>query len=282
MAIHGRAASRFAAQYQNVAFGWAISVAFADARMRFPTPVLGRDLWLFKAYLMRLNDRRYEDKDILDAWALANLPDARNIKSKVCGLLLSGCGAPADTHRRRVSEATGIAPQVIEAFDTLFYNVLDRQDEALFLSEQVYPEGRMVEFAEDYLKNADVSDLLKRAGYNHRDPHLSAYLAGMGDQSYLAKLSARGDREQELTRQLMGNALLLVNAGALNQKSVGISRTSGMLMASRQGGQVTETPAIADVGALVADELSAALLDNDAQRRQLIREDAGEVSASEL
>lgn len=278
MEIHGRASARFSSQYTNMAFGWYIATSFADARQMFPVDVIGNDHWLYRAYVFRLDACRYHDKDVMDAWALASLPTARNIKSKLCGLLLAGCGQPPAAHRRRVSDVMGIPLRVVEAFDTLFYNVLDRQTEAAFLSEQVYPEGRMVEWSEDYLKNADVADVLRRAGYNHRDVQLSAYLAGIGDQAYMSKLSARGDREQELTRQLMGNALLLVNSGALNQRSVGIARTQTLLAAARQGGQVTETPAVADAGDFVVAELSAALLRNDDQRRRLIREDAGEIT----
>ena len=279
MDIQAKAEARFRSRYSNVAFGWYIAMSFADAGVPFPvTSVASGDHWLFRAYMMRLDSARWECDEISDAWAIANLPAARSLKSKICGMLLSGCGRPGDIHRREVSEASGIPLRTIEAFDTLFYNVLDRCSEQAFMSEQVYPHSRMVEFREDYMQNADVSDLLKRAGYNHRDLELATFLAGIGDQSYMAKLASKDDREQELTRQLMGNALLLVSAGALNQKAVGLSRSLHLLASSRQSGSVVDVPPVADSGASIADELRAAMSAHDANRLQLMREDAGEVS----
>ncbi len=275
MAIADKAKARFAAQYSNVAFGWSIATAFADARLPFPVYVVGRDHWLFKAYLLRLDSEQYHCPHVVDAWALANLEQARNMKNKVCSLLLSGCGQPPDAHRRAVSEVTNIPLRTLEAFDTLFYNILDRHKDAAFISEQVYPHTRFVEFAEDYVKHADIADLIKRAGYNHRDLQMSSFLAGIGDSTYMAKLSARSDREQELTRHLMGNALLLVHSGALNQKSVGMSRAQNLLAAQRQSGQTVELPAIADAGQYMADALRGALAAQSAQRLALAKEDAG-------
>ncbi len=273
--LRARATFRFATRYKNVAFGWSIAQAFARYRKPFPITMLGRDSWVYRAYMLCIDSYRWGDDSIMEAYAIATLPSLRALKGKLCGLLLSGFGHPPDEHRRRVGKTMGIKLDTIEAFDTLFYNVLDRQGDMAYISEEVYPDGRMIEFAEDYLRNSDMSALLKRAGFNHRDLELSAYLAGVGDQSYLSRLSARTDREQELTRQLMGNGLLLAAAGALNQKSVGISRTTAMLAATRQSGQTVETPAIADAGDYVADDLRAALANADEQRRALLREDAG-------
>lgn len=274
--IAEKAQARFAAFYSNVAYGWYISTAFADARMKFPICcTTGTDRWLFKAYMMRLHSDRWYCKHIVDAFAIAQLPQGRSLKGKICGMLLSGLGQDPDTHRRAVAEASGIHLNTVEAFDALFYNVIDRHDEGAFISEQVYPNTRYVEFAEDYMKHADISDLVKRAGFNSRDLALSSFLSGMGDSTYMAKLSARTDREQELTRHLMGNALLLVHSGALNNRNVGISRAQSLLAAQRQSGQTVETPAVADAGEFMADALRIALADNDAQRVLIAREDSG-------
>lgn len=275
MEVVEEAKARFSAHYSNPAFGWAISVAFADVRRPLPVHVNGRDHWLLRAYMFRLDSVRWRCKHVIDAWGLANLDEARNLKNKVCSLLLSGCGSPPDAHRRAVSELTDIPLPTLEAFDTLFYNVLDRHKEAAYLSEQIYPTTRLVELAEDYSKHADVGDVIKRAGYNQRDLGFSSFVAGLGDASYMAKLSARSDREQELTRHLMGNALLLVNTGALNQRSVGMARAQTLLAAQRQSGQQAELPIIADASDHCSDELRRALDLQDQQRVHLAREDAG-------
>lgn len=275
MDIADEARARFVATYANPAFGWDIATAYAAARVTLPVIMNGRDHWLYKAYMMRLDSYRWRDKDVIDAWGLANLAESRTLKTKVCSLLLSGCGKDADKHRRAVADATTIPIRVIEAFDTLFYNILDRQNDAAYLSEHVYPHTRYVAIAEDYLKITDIADLVKRAGYNHRDLQMSTYLAGFGDESFMAKLSAKSDREQELTRHLMGNALMLVHAGALNQRSLGLQRAQGLIAAARQSGPTLETPPVADASIFMADALKTALATHSDQRVSIAREDAG-------
>lgn len=275
MDIQARASARFVPRYVNPAFGWDIATAFADARKPFPTPVIGRDHWLLRAYMLRLDSVRWYCPTVVDAWSIANLPEARSLKSKLCSLLIAGCGRDPYIHRREVARAFNIDVSVIEAFDILFYNVLDRASDEGFLSELVYPSSRVVEMSEDYMRQTDVADLLLRAGYNHRDLQMSAFLAGVGDQSYLAKLASRDDREQELTRQLMGNALLLVNAGAMNQRSVGLSRAGTLLASSRQAGVVAEVSPVAESANYLGDALRAAVGLHDQQRLRLVREDAG-------
>lgn len=275
MDIADEARAKFIATYSNPAYGWDISMAYASARVVLPATLNGRDHWLFKAYLMRIDSRRWRDADVMGAWALANLVESRSLKTKVCSLLLSGCGKDPDKHRRAVAEAASIPFRVLEAFDTLFYNVLDRAADAAYLSEQVFPHTRYVSIAEDYLKITGIADLVKRASYNHRDLEMSTYLAGFGDESFMAKLSARSDREQELTRHLMGNALMLVHAGALNQRSIGLQRAQGLIAASRQSGPTIETPAIADASIFMADALKTALAAHSDQRVKIAVEDAG-------
>lgn len=276
MDIADEAKARFTAMYSNPAFGWDISMAFASARVVLPVSLVGKhDHWIYKAYMYRLDIAKWWDPDIVDAWGIANLVQSRTLKTKVCSMLLAGCGKPADKHRQAVSDATNIPLRTLEAFDTLFYNILDRQDDAAYLSEIVYPHTRYVEIAEDYVKHTDIADLVKRASYNHRDLEMSTYLAGMGDVSYMAKLSASSDREQELTRHLMGNALLLVHAGVLNQRSVGLQRAQGIITATRQSGQVTEAPPIADAGVFMADALRTALTSHSDQRVRIAVDDDG-------
>ena len=276
MSIADEAKSRFTAMYSNPAFGWDISMAFAAARTTIPVTLVGKhDHWIYKAYMYRLDSSRWWDPNILDAWGLANLVQSRTLKTKVCSMLLSGCGKPADKHRRAVSDVTNVPLRTLEAFETLFYNILDRHADAAYISEIVYPNTRYVEIAEDYVKHTDIADLVKRAGYNHRDLEMSTYLAGIGDASYMSKLSASTDREQELTRHLMGNALLLVHAGVLNQRSVGLQRAQGLIAASRQSGQVVEAPPISDAGVFMADALRTALASHSEQRVSIAKADAG-------
>ncbi len=149
----------------------------------------------------------------------------------------------------------------MEAFEILFFNVLDRHEDGLYLSHIVYPEGRLVEFDENYFANTPDCDLILRAGYNHRDVDLVAQLVGMGDSSYVTELGARRDHEAELERQFMGNALVMGQSGLLNQRSAGMQRAVALLAARRSSrsndAQRADSPASHDEGAELAASLAA-------------------------
>jgi hypothetical protein len=141
----------------------------------------------------------------------------------------------------------------------LYFNVIDRHKDALYLAREVYPDTRLVEFDENYMRNSKYADLIKRVGYNHRDMDLTAYLTGIGDHRFLKKLSASDDRESELTRYLMGNGLILAHSNLLNQRSVGMSRVSNLLAASRQSGADQEEPTIGGIAPLYSPAFAKAL-----------------------
>jgi hypothetical protein len=56
-----------------------------------------------------------------------------------------------DAHLALVAEVTGIPRLTVEAFEILFFNVLDSHQDGLYLSNWAYPRGRLVEFDEDYI-----------------------------------------------------------------------------------------------------------------------------------
>jgi len=144
------------------------------------------------------------------------------------------------------------------------------------LANVLYPETRLVELHEDYIRNVDVSDLLKRASYNHKDLQMTLYLAGVGDSSYLSKLAERPDREAMLSKQIIGNALLLSYSGMLNQRSIGMSRGQSLMVATRQSGAQDQENSLTAVGGLLLDQLAALSDSNYAATRDMLRTDAGE------
>jgi hypothetical protein len=215
--------------HSNPAFGWYIAKAFARARAMFPTTVIGRDRWLFQAYLMHLNPAASFDPSVLEAYHLSQQPISKTLKA----LLVAGLGKPVDTHLDIVAEKTGISRRTVEAFEVLFFNVLDRCEDGLYLSEIVYPEGHQVEFDEDYFESTPVEALLLRAAYNYRDIDLVSHLAGLDDASFVKELAALPDAEAKLQAQCIGNALFMSQLGMLNQRSAGMQRATQLLAAGR-------------------------------------------------
>ena len=269
--------TKFAHRYANPAFGWYIAGKFAAANKPIPTTLCRHDTWVFKAWLMRRSPARFYDRFIAEAFALARLPALRSVGELVRAAILSSCINPDDrcNQERSVSENTGISPWTIQAFEALFYNVYDRAKDHAYLANVLYPETRLVEFHEDYFKNVDVSDLLKRASYNHKELHMTLYLAGVGDATYLSKLAERPDREMLLAKQIIGNALLLSYSGMLNQRSIGMSRGQSLMVATRQSGTQEQDNPLTAVGGLLMDQLAQLSDTNYTNMSSMLRNDAG-------
>jgi len=269
---------RFLSRYGRLEFGWYIAGQLAHHRMQCPA-MLGRDYWVFRAYLMRLDPHRYFDKNVAEAYHMSNYVRGNPDFGKTLRAMLLSVrpDVSAVEHIAQMAEDTGIDVNTIEAFEVLFYNVLDRRDEGLYLATHVYPDTRAVEFDEGYLSNTTQSKILERVGYNHRDLELTKYLAGIGDQSFLKHIAASDNREADLTKFIMGNGLLLTHTNLLNQRSVGMSRASTLLAAARQGGNAGEEPAMSGIAPLFNEQYKLATQYSQQGVRQQLIKDSGQV-----
>lgn len=269
---------QFLSRYGRANFGYYIARQFAAAGMPFPIAVYKRDYWVFRAYLMLLDPWRNYDRHIADAYHICNPPTGSPDLNKALRAMLLTANKFTSTGKiAEVALKTGLPKDTIEAYESLFYNILDRQDDLLYIAHLVYPNTRMVEFADDYFQSTPLGDLLKRAGYNHKDMDLTSYLAGIGDRDYMARISAAENREAELSKNIMGNGLILSRANLLNQRSIGMSRASTLLAASRQSGQQAEEPALAMCSEYFASQLMDAVNVNREMTIEMMREDAGGV-----
>ena len=277
--LHDRARDRFLSKYIRTNFGYYIALQYANRNLPFPIALFGRDLWVYRAYLMRLDPWKYYDQHILEAYHLAHyVKDVPHLSQvlKACLLSFKKDCSPQE-HLLAVQKKTGVPYKTLEAFEVLFYNVIDRREDALYLAHEVYPDTRLVEMDENYLKNSTHADLIKRVAYNHGDMDLTSYLAGLGDHSYLKKLSARDDRETELTRYLMGNGLIMAHSSLLNQRAVGMSRVSNLLAATRQSGRDMEEPSVGGIVPVYSSAFKVALEANQQGVMQQLKDDAGVV-----
>jgi hypothetical protein len=259
--LHDTARDRFLAKYIQTNYGWYIALQFANRGMEFPLMLQGRDLWVHKAYLLRMDPWKNYDQHVVEAYHLAQFVNgAPNLRQHLKAMLLAfRPDGNAETHLREVSLKTGVSVGTLDAFEVLFFNVIDRRSDALYLAQEVYPNTRLVEFDEHYLRNSTHEDLIKRVAYNHRDMDLTAYLSGIGDHTYLRKLAASNDRESELTRFLMGNGLILAHTSLLNQRNVGVSRALTLLAASRQSGADKEEPTLTGIVPIYSEAFRQAL-----------------------
>lgn len=293
---------RFLSKYTNPAFGWEIATEFAARELPFPLPMIGRDIWVFKAYMMQRNPTKFFCPHIAEAHALSKTAGSlENLQGQLRSLLMCYSGRRgADTHANGDPEVVNdlikfrppseieyilqlarklqMNPLVIEAYEALFFNILDRKHEATYIGRIVYPDTRMVELGERYSATEPIQNILMRVAYNHLDVDMVSYISGLGDSSYFNKLAASDDRENELTKCIMGNGLMLTYANMINQRSVGMSRVSSLLAASRQSGGGMELPAVAGVGSLFDDAYQRAInVQTDIRKDQLLL-DAGELT----
>ena len=259
--LHDEARDRFLSTYVRTNFGYYIALQFANRRLPFPLALMGRDQWVFKAYLMQLDPWANYDHHVAEAYHLARfVKDTPNLSQQLKALLLSfEAHSTPQSHIDNVSRRTGVSAATIDAFEILFFNVIDRREDSLYLAREVYPDTRLVEFDENYMRNSTHADLIKRVAYNHRDMDLTAYLAGLGDHTFLRKLAASEDRESDLTRYLMGNGLILAHTSLLNQRSIGMTRVSTLLAASRQSGKEAEEPTMGGIVPMFSQAFQAAL-----------------------
>lgn len=276
--LHDAARDRFLSTYIRTNFGYYIASQFANRRLPFPITLMGRDQWVFKAYLMKMDPWRNFDRHIAEAFHMSQFfKDSPNLGQHLKAMLLSFRDhATATEHIQDVHQRTGVSIATLDAFEILFFNVIDRRADALYLASEVYPDTRLVEFDENYLKNSTHADLIKRVAYNHRDMDLTAYLAGLGDHTYLRRLAASDDREADLTRYIMGNGLILAHTNLLNQRSIGISRVSSLLAASRQGGVVDEEPTLSGIVPMYSQALQKAVAINAEIVMRQMHYDSGE------
>lgn len=251
-------AGAFVQIHTNPAFGWRIARSFARRNIPFPVDVTGRDHWLHIAYLMHLDPGTYCNHDVEAAYQISQ---QSGISGKLRALLIAGLGEPIEPHLNLVAEKTGIPKRTVEAYEILFFNVLERHKDGLYLSHIAYPEGRAVEFNDDYFETTPIPELLLRAAYNYRDITLVLRLAGMEDEDCVKELATLQERdaERELEARIMGNALALAQSGLINQRSVGLQRATALLAGSRSSRMKTQSVAETSDFGSISNDLAAAL-----------------------
>ncbi len=277
---HQLAAERFLSKYGRLDFGWFIARRYAQNGVTLPLALMGRDTWVFRAFNMLLDWDAFYDCHIAEAMHLAYGHPAMFANPGMvikAMLVASEIGDTPEQHLRKVAARTGLHYATVEAFESLFYNVLDRRGEYLYLSGAVYPQGRIPELSESYFADVLPSDLIQRAGYNTNNLDMPAYLMGIGDASYIQNLASSANVEAELERMIIGNGLVFSYTNLLNHRSAGMSRAQALLVARRQSGQVAETPVLAGLMPLDDPDFMRAVSYAQEAAISRMRIDAGEI-----
>jgi hypothetical protein len=225
-----------------------VAEKFAMARLRFPVTVIGRNAIVPRVYFRLLNPATSSDPIVDGAHRLA-----RGAKSGVLkALLMAGVGKKPEDHLEVVAAKSGISLELVSAFEILFFNVLDRHEDGLYLSQIAYPLGRPVMFSDNYFKKTPIDDLLLRASYDTRDTDFVEYLAGLEQKAFLKALKENKRLEEQVVQRIVASAHLQLDAGLVNQRTPGIDRADGLLEPARRGRPFSpylEPPPDFDLGA---------------------------------
>lgn len=227
----------FVQLYKNTAIGWHSAAIFASQGMPFPVPMKGKDHWVFKAYLYCLDPDTCRDDNVAEAILLAH-PEMRGMRDIIEALLLcQEVRSCAD-----IAKLTGLSEKTIEAYETLFFNVLDRRKDYMYLRNIVYPESRLVEWYDGYSGAEDPGMVLKRYGYNFGGKELF-YLSGL-PKHMLDEIPA-AISSGKLESVIMSQGYLLTKLGFTNQSkhSNTLYHAKGLIAAAKQGGQETSDQA---------------------------------------
>tara|TARA_B100000579_G_C22848316_1_gene865795 strand:- start:1854 stop:2780 length:927 start_codon:yes stop_codon:yes gene_type:complete len=219
--------NRFTFCYSDLKFGWHFIKSHNAANLTLGSYVTNESL--IRAY----NFERYKtpDRDVAYAIALET-----TMPKYFKNLITSLCFSPGMDYQK-ISDIVKVPKEVIKIYEQLFYNILDRREEAAFIAEQIYPESRAEEFKPDYMDNVPYDTLMKRSGYNNSIEDL-LYLAGFRESDVFD--GGAQNLQEESTRletAIMNNANYLVKAGMINSRNVvGIASAKNLLAAAKHGG----------------------------------------------
>ena len=219
--------NRFTFCYSDLKFGWHFIKSHDAADITLGSYVTNEAL--IRAY----NFERYKTADREIAYAIAI---ETTMPQYFKNLIVSLCFSPSMSYQK-ISDIVKIPKEVIVLYEQLFYNILDRREEAAFIAEQIYPESRAEEFKPDYMDHVPYDTLMKRSGYNNSMEDL-LYLAGFRESDvYDSGTSNLQEESTRLETAIMNNANYLVKSGMINSRNVvGIASAKNLLAAAKHGG----------------------------------------------
>lgn len=198
----------YAQCHKNLQFGWEFAQQInIDPNFQFPAILHGDDLYVWRAFKYL---QGHTDPVIQSALALT-LPDNKTLKDQINALLITKDITPAF-----IAKKLSLDEQTVIAYEKLFFNVLDRKKDHSYIAQIVYPDGRLVEAAEDYIENAGMGDILLRAGFTRGVNHV-LYAGGYIDNPFSGEDAAT--QAEKLDRIFLADGCLYATMGWANQRN---------------------------------------------------------------
>lgn len=220
--------NKFLIAYKDLAFGYKFIKTLIKENIKLPLSVTEDalvDLYQFEKF------RIYND-NVVHALSLTH-PSNKNIEDNIKAFLITD--EPLD----KLEKVLGIKKEVLHIYEQLFFNVRDRKHESLFIANLVYPNSRVVETMDNYIRNEDTGNILLRSAYNNGIEDIS-YFAGLKSKSLLSSdaIVSSTEMAMKLESAIMATGYFLARNGFLSQRNAtGISHAKNLLIAAKQGGQ---------------------------------------------
>ena len=178
----------------------------------FPIFAAGKLNWLFRAFLWKTSPELYGDHPsvvpVIDAWNIKSGEANRATRAVLNAALIAG-----DATIEAVAAALNLPVNTVEAYEVLFFNVIDRKEDPMYLRNIAYPETRLVETLDHYLEETDPDTLLLRIGYNQG---LQQVLLAAGLQDNPAAGMTGAEAAVQFKDGMLATSIKLVAAGFLN------------------------------------------------------------------
>lgn len=242
--------SRFTTLYSRQDFGWSCTKLMVDHHIPFPGGLLhGDDELLFRAYMFMTHPRAYPSKDVQQALAIRT-NQLRNVRHTVEGLLLH-----RDATIPGVAALSNMPVGAIQAYERLFFNVLDRKDDVMYLQQLVYPHGRVVELLAGYYERESLGAIARRAGYNNGPTDVMYFMGASNSSLEALQRVSVPDMYEKL---VMAFGYLIARNGGLSQaNNAGINNAKALLTAGKLGGSDTGSrPMDDDLAKTIQAEIS--------------------------
>ena len=249
---------RYVVAFKDMDFGWKFCKICADHQVPLPMIRHRADDVLYRAWLYLVNPTAGRDPVLKQALALTT-PEMHSVRTTIKALLLSR-GADIQT----VAAMAQMDPRVVSMFEKLFFNVLDRKEDILYLQHILFPEGRTVELNEKYLTQETPERLLLRSGRrNGADDVL--YWSGASESAMDALALTKST--SQLENMMTGFGLLLAKHGGLNQSG----RILPGMSAARQIVAAAQMSGAADDQSMFTRLMGSAIKSEIIQNRRPVR-----------
>lgn len=194
--------------HKNLQFGWEFAQQVTlDPDFVFPSILHGDDLYVWRAYKYL---QGFQDP-VIDSVLSLTLPKNKTLKDQINALLIT-----KDVTHQFVASKLNLDLQMIIAYEKLFFNVIDRKKDHSYIASVVYPEGRLVEAAENYIENTGLSDILLRAGFTRGANHV-LYAGGYRDNPFSGEDAAQ--TAEKLDKIFLADGCLYATMGWANQRN---------------------------------------------------------------